>query len=36
VIRVAPYLGAADGVVQILLQQAASKDAARSVTGTTM
>jgi sirohydrochlorin ferrochelatase len=26
VIRVAPYLGAADGVVQILLQQAASQE----------
>ena len=34
-IRVAPYLGAADGVVQILLQQAAGADAARSVTSTT-
>jgi sirohydrochlorin ferrochelatase len=33
-IRVAPYLGAADGVVQILLQQAAGKDAQPSVTDT--
>ena len=34
-IRVAPYLGAADGVVQILLQQAAGNDAQQSVAGTT-
>jgi len=34
-IRVAPYLGAADGVVQILLQQAAGVDAAPSITGAT-
>jgi sirohydrochlorin ferrochelatase len=34
-IRVAPYLGAADGVVQILLQQAAGVDAAASATGAT-
>jgi sirohydrochlorin ferrochelatase len=34
-IRVAPYLGAADGVVQILLQQAAGVDEARSLRGTT-
>jgi sirohydrochlorin ferrochelatase len=34
-IRVAPYLGAADGIVQILLQQAAGVDAAPSITGAT-
>jgi sirohydrochlorin ferrochelatase len=34
-IRVAPYLGAADGVVQILLQQAAGMHETTSVTGTT-
>ncbi len=32
-IRVAPYLGAADGVVQILLQQAAGVDNHRAVSG---
>jgi sirohydrochlorin ferrochelatase len=32
-IRVAPYLGAADGVVQILLQQAAGVDSIQSVPG---
>jgi sirohydrochlorin ferrochelatase len=34
-IRVAPYLGAAAGVVEILLQQAAGVDTAKSVTGNT-
>jgi sirohydrochlorin ferrochelatase len=32
-IRVAPYLGAADGIAQILLQQAAGVDNTRSVSG---